>query len=262
MTAIHRVMPMSNTAEPGTTFCAIESAVSVLANTMRLCVEAHMNFSNLSKIDREEAINNLDRAFEAKLEAFHRLYDVSKSRLSYFDHADTALIIAVRNAIHHRDHPLFQSFHAQLYLQDRPSRWLGAAFLIARHPTLHGAPILMTHLVRLDDLDARLDPGRASPYRDLQGAVDRRQERFSLIDRDLNLPAIRQHARSERYPENQVYLDLMPVFVSATSRVFMALRAQNVAFKGFDADTYLEPFTSEIEVDLLHPTFDVVRILA
>ena len=57
---------------------SIEGAISTLANTMRLYVESHMRFGELFKVDREEAINNLDRAFEAKLEAFHTLYDVSK----------------------------------------------------------------------------------------------------------------------------------------------------------------------------------------
>jgi hypothetical protein len=46
---------------------AIEGAISILANTMRLYVETHVRFAGLLNVDREEAINNLDRAFEAKL---------------------------------------------------------------------------------------------------------------------------------------------------------------------------------------------------
>ena len=37
-----------------------------------------MRFPSLMEVDREEAITNLDLAFEAKLEMFHTLYDVSK----------------------------------------------------------------------------------------------------------------------------------------------------------------------------------------
>lgn len=47
----------------------VEDAVSTLANTMRLYVEAHLRFADLFKIDPEEAIDNIDRAFETKLEA-------------------------------------------------------------------------------------------------------------------------------------------------------------------------------------------------
>lgn len=45
---------------------------------MRLYGEAQMRFGNLVQVDPEEAVDNVDRAFEAKLEAFHTLYDVSK----------------------------------------------------------------------------------------------------------------------------------------------------------------------------------------
>ncbi|SDE16249.1 hypothetical protein SAMN05660405_02541 [Psychrobacter pacificensis] len=37
-----------------------------------------MRFHKLKLVDGEEAINNLDCAFEAKLEAFHSLYDVNR----------------------------------------------------------------------------------------------------------------------------------------------------------------------------------------
>lgn len=239
---------------------AIEDAISILANTMRLYVETHVRFAGLFKVDREEAINNLDRAFEAKLEAFHTLYDVSNKVFAYFDHGDTTLLIAVRNAIHHRNHPLFRSLYSRLFLDDDPARWLGASFLLATYPTLHGAPIRMSHFIRLDDLDARLDPKLASPHLDAFMKPNRAEQRFMLIDRELALPVIRQEGLSARYPENQIYLDLMPVFTSAVCRVFTAMKAAGVEFKGYDADVYMEPFTSEIEVDLSNPTFTVSRM--
>lgn len=239
---------------------AIEGAISNLANTMRLYGESHLRFSRLFKIDREEAINNLDRAFEAKLEAFHTLYDVSKALFSYFDHGDTALLIAVRNAIHHRNHPLFHSLYSRLFLGDDTSRWRGASFLLATYPTLHGAPILMNHHIRMDDLDARFDLRRASLHLDVSLRTDRAEQRFMLIERQLGLAAIRQKGSNERYPESQTYLNLIPIFTSATCRVFKAMRAAGIIFKGFDAGAYVEPFTTEIEVDLSSPTFTVLRI--
>jgi len=47
----------------------------------------------LKLIDLEEAIDNLDSAFEAKLEAFHSLYGVDKDDFDYFANADTAVLI-------------------------------------------------------------------------------------------------------------------------------------------------------------------------
>jgi hypothetical protein len=42
----------------------------------------------------------------------------------------------------------------------------------------------------------------------------------------------------------------MPVFVSATCKVFKAMKVAGIGFKGFDAEVYDAPFTSELVVDL------------
>lgn len=239
----------------------VENAINRLANTMRIYGEAHMRFGDLFKIDPEEAIDNIDRSFEMMLESFHTLYDVSKHFFPYFDHGDTALVIAVRNAIHHRDHPLFRSLQRRLHL-DRGGveRWLGASFLLASHPMLHGAPIRMSHHVRLDDLDARLDPSRASPYLDNFVSGARATTRFSLIDSQLGLPAIRKFRSQHRYPDDQTYLDLVPICVSAICRVFKAMNAAGINFRDFDASTYVGPFTTEIAVDLSSQDFKQLRL--
>lgn len=239
----------------------VENAISALANTMRICGEAHMRFGDLFKIDPEEAIDNIDRSFEMMLESFHTLYDVSKYLFPYFEHGDTALVIAVRNAIHHRDHPLFRSLRRRLHL-DRGGveRWLGASFLLASHPTRHGALIRMSHHVRLDDLDARLDPSRASPYLDTFVNVTKAADRFVLIESQLGLPAIREFRSRHRYPDDQTYLDLGPIFVSAICRVFKAMIAAGINFRDFDASTYVGPFTTEIEVDLSSQDFKQLRL--
>jgi hypothetical protein len=94
----------------------IQNALEKLSNSMRIYSENSNNFHKLRLVDTEEAINNLDRAFEAKLEAFHSVYDVTKDSFMYFDNADTSLIILLRNATHHRDHLLFRSWNSQMHL--------------------------------------------------------------------------------------------------------------------------------------------------
>jgi hypothetical protein len=118
----------------------------------------------------------------------------------------------------------------------------------------------MSHFIRLDDLDARLDPKVASPHLDAFMKPNRAKQRFMLIESQLALPVIRQKGLSARYPKDQIYVDLMPVFTSAVCRVFKAMRAASAEFKGYDADVYMEPFTSEIEVNLSSPTFRVWSI--
>lgn len=217
---------------------------------MRLYVEANMRFNAVFKLDPGEAIDNVDRAFEMKLESFHTLYDVSKSIFNYFDHGDTALLIAVRNAIHHRNHPLFISRNRRLHIEDGLERWNGASFLLAGHPTIHGGNILMNHFIRLDDIDSRLNPSLNSKHLDKSLNEPKANQRFETINSQLNLETIRERAKLDRYPEDQVYLDLMPVFVSAVCKIFKASKKAGLDFKGFDAETYEIPFVTELNVDL------------
>lgn len=228
----------------------VEGAISNLANTMRMYVEANLRYGELFKVDPEEAIDNVDRAFEMKLEGFHTLYDVSKKIFPYFDHGDTTLLITVRNAIHHRNHPLFRSLNRRLHLEDGIERWLGASFLLASHPTSHGGKILMSHCVMLDDLDARIDPLLASPHLDKSIKGNRAMRRLEVVNSQLSLSTVRERASRDRYPNDQVYLDLMPIFVSAVCKVFKAMKAAGIGFKGYDAKTYATPFTEELAVDL------------
>ncbi len=72
-----------------------ERAIEKLANQMRIYTEENVRFDALKKVDLQEAIDNLDRKFEAKLEAFHSFYDVDKAAFDYFEHADTAVVVAI-----------------------------------------------------------------------------------------------------------------------------------------------------------------------
>ena len=237
---------------------AVENAISDLANYMRLYVEAHLRFASLFDVDHEEAIHNMERAFEAKLEAFHTLYDVSKDHFPYFDFGDTSALIALRNAIHHRDHPLFQGLLSDLWLRCDPNQWNGAPYLLARHRMSSDGMLPMTAYFKLEDFRLRLDPESGSPYQDKFLKGEKASQRYYIIREKLGLDAIRQVSEAERYFDNQVYLDMMPVFVSAVSRVFKALDKIGVNFIGFDAKTYKKPLTSELKVDL--KAFDYQRI--
>lgn len=106
----------------------LQLSIEKLSNAMRIYAENSENFHRLRLVDEEEAINNLDRAFEAKLEAFHSLYDVSKKYVSYFDYADTNLLIVLRNAIHYRNHLLFRSWNSEMHLNGGMKKMSGALF--------------------------------------------------------------------------------------------------------------------------------------
>ncbi|MBA1204591.1 hypothetical protein G7009_23015 [Pseudomonas capeferrum] len=238
----------------------VQRAVSRLANTMRIYGEEHLRYKSLVAVDKEEAIENLDRAWEAKLEAFHTLYDVSKDEFDYFAQSDTSLLIALRNALHHRDHSLFSSLLPELWLCEAPERLEGAAFLLASHKFVGGEQSRMHHFIKLDDIYSRLDPSKNSPELLGLGKTADLQKRFNLIAEGLTFMKIQAEAKSERYPEKQVYLDIMPIFISGVVRVFRALKSLGVEFKGYDARAYEKCFTEELEIDLSFFEFKILRM--
>jgi hypothetical protein len=203
-----------------------------LANSMRLYVESKLRFNDVFAVDREEAVKNQDMAMETKLEKFHVLYDVTKNvpGFNYFDHGDTSLIIALRNAIHHHeDHRLFQSWNARIYLNDSYTRLSGAEFLLGS-TTPEEDFITVRFYYLLDDFFARL-PALKNPNR-----------QRALWEDELEFAAIAKAGADGRYPKTQVYVDVMPAFISAVHRVRGWLASTDFIPAGFDSTTYFQSF--------------------
>lgn len=237
-----------------------QQAIKKLANSMRIYVETHFDFQRLKKIDKEEAVDSLDRAFEAKLEAFHSLYDVSKSDIDYFSYGDTAALILLRNAIHHRDHLLFRSWNHEMALNDGYKQYLGAEFLLVGYDVLN-SPARMKYFYKLEDFYLRVDEELGSPYLENRMGASNRRKIIEKLDSDLHFSDIKQRARADQYPEGQVYINVMPIFISGVCRVFKALKGKGVEFVGFDAKAYEKPFTNELEVDFAKIVYEPLRII-
>ena len=232
-------------------------AIDRLSNSMRIYVETKINFEKLKNIDLEEAINNLDRAFEAKLEAFHSLYDITKSDFNYFDNADTAVLIMLRNSIHHRNHLLFKSWNHEMLLNNGLKQNLGAEFLMASH-TILNEEARMKYYYKLDDFYARIDPSLNSPYLENRMSENNRGKLIDQLKFELNFNMVSEYASNNRYPSSQIYINVIPIFISAVCKVFKALKSNGVVFKGYDSKVYEEPFTNELRVDM--DKFDYVPI--
>lgn len=237
-----------------------EQALSKLANAMRIYGEAHMYFNRLKLVDAEEAIDNLDRAMEAKLEAFHRLYDVTKDQFDYFDHADTAVLILLRNAVHHSNHLLFKTWNQEIGLNDGHKKYFGAEFLLASHDILTNGHT-MKHLYKLEDFYLRIDPSLGSEYIEDRMTTKNREKLLNQLENDLSFGKLKKHATDGRYPLKQVYINIIPIYISAAVRVFKALKNNGVNFVGFDANAYKEAFTNELEVDLCSFNYSTIRIV-
>lgn len=234
-------------------------AIDKLANTMRIYVETKIDFERLKNIDLEEAINNLDRAFEAKLEAFHSLYDVTKNDFNYFDHADTATLIMLRNAIHHRDHLLFRSWNYEMLLNNGLKKNLGAEFLMASHDVVD-ATHTMRYYYKLDDFYARIDSSMNSPYLENKMGERNKDNLLLQLKSELNFDMVSNYAKNESYPTSQIYINIIPIFISAVAKIFKALKSKGIEFKGFDSKVYEKLFTNELKVNMESFNYIPIRV--
>lgn len=211
---------------------AAQRAWEGLSNSMRLYVESRMRFKEIFAVDREEAIKNQDLAIEAKLEKFHTLYDVTKNLpgFNYFEHGDTSLLIVLRNAIHHHEnHELFRSWNARIFLDGRIDRLAGAEFLLGS-TTPAEDDIIVRFYYLLNDFYTRLK------------ALKNSEKQRNLWDSELQFALVAREGSEGRYPEDQVYVDVMPAFMSAVRRVRGWLDSTGFTPAGFDSETYYKFF--------------------
>jgi hypothetical protein len=204
--------------------------------------------SDLLKVDKEDAVTNLDGAFENILEKFHTVYDVTKElpAFSYFERADTSLVIVLRNAVHHRDHELFVSWNAAIILNGGPSAKAGAAYLLGSHSATDDRMTSRAFYL-LHDFYARLAMSKAN--------IRNPQALRRLWEAQLGWPELVERGKLERYPDSQVYFDVMPVLISAVAHVARSLRSLGLEPVRSDGVTYMEHFG-----DLPEPFLDALHI--
>lgn len=238
----------------------IEHAVGRLSNTLRIFGEEHMRFRRLAEVDKEEAINNYDRAFELILESFHTLYDVSKNYFNFFEFAENTLLILLRNAIHHRNHNLFKSWNAQMALNDGYQKFYGASFLLCSYKPIDDSAHVMQYYYKLEDILDRLDSTRNSPYLDTYLTQKNRLKQLELLNDQLNFSKIIEYSQQEGYPLSQIYINILPILNGALKRVFGRLLLIGIKPTGFDDAIYLKHFTTEGFFDFNEILFKSVKI--
>jgi hypothetical protein len=228
----------------------VQFALETLANSMRIYAVNSANFHHLLSIDSEEAINNLDRSFEAKLEAFHSVYDVTTDKFNYFDHADTALLIIIRNAIHHRSHLLFRSWNSEMHLNGGMKRYSGATFLFVNH-TENEVAKYSEYYLKISDIYERISTSNS---------VKNKENIIKLIENDLKLHEAVGLSASEGYPLSQVYLNIIPIFVTAMHKLFEHVKTEGVVPKGFDSELYRDHFACHLPLTARKMQYKSLRI--
>lgn len=76
-----------------------------LVQAFRVMAESHLKLNQLITVDRPEAVGNIETAINAKLNAFHNLYDLMGRDLGrpvdWYGVPELCTLLAIRNARHH-----------------------------------------------------------------------------------------------------------------------------------------------------------------
>jgi myo-inositol-1-phosphate synthase len=144
-------------------------------------------------------------------------------------------------------------------LNEGHKKYLGAEFILASYDVLD-SPSRMRYFYKLEDFYQRIDPDLESPYVDQRMRNSNRSKLLIQMNDELNFKSIKDFAQQERYPEKQIYINVMPIFISAVCKAFTALKDKGIEFVGFDAKTYEEPFTNELKVDFSKVNYTPIRI--
>ena len=126
-----------------------------------------------------------------------------------------------------------------MLLNDGLKKNLGAEFLLVSHNIVNAAHT-MKFFYKIDDL---------LPLDTQKFRIQWLYENKYISEED------------NRYPSSQVYINIIPIFISAVCKVFKSLKSKGIVFKGYDSRVYEEPFTNEIEVDLNTLNYMPIRIL-
>jgi hypothetical protein len=229
----------------------IRATVDKLANAMRIYGETRMLSRKLINIDTEEAVNNIDRAFDAKLETFHSVYEIIQDNklLNCFNYADTSAIILLRNVRHHITDSLFKSWNVEMLTDGGLRKKAGASFLMAGYTPIHEEAIVAENYYKLSDFIERLKHEK----------VINGQGQKVLFENDLSFSKILSYAESQKLPTAQVYINVIPIFMSAIARLLNILKERGGNFTGYDSAVFIEHFTKEPLIDLGEPSYKIIR---
>jgi len=158
----------------------------------------------------------------------------------------------LRNAIHHRDHLLFESWNSSFYLKFDHEKLSGAQFLLISYKNCNDGSFQTQYYYKLYDIYERLNHPQVKKFT---------KKYQNLFENELSFSKIIKFAKEERYPNNQVYINIMPILISAMSRIFIALKKNKIDFKGYDSKVYVQHFTSEKLICLDIPVYDTYKIL-
>ena len=183
-----------------------------LAQTFRVMIESYYKLNQLMTVDRPEAVGTIETAINAKLNAFHNLYDLMLQDLGkpvdWYAVPELCIILAIRNARHHNKANRIRSiynYHNQVSASPTDIR----KYFYVDFP----APL---EEAGADFFDVHLSWADIDTYLSLRRKESRlRPEAKELIRNYLNADKFEAEAASQGIPKNDIFINFIPLTLNA-----------------------------------------------
>ncbi len=183
-----------------------------LAQTFRVLLESNYKLHQLMTVDRAEAIGTLETAINAKLNAFHNLYDLMNQKkitsINWYETPELLTILALRNARHHNKANRIRSlYNYHRYSSKKPTLKSKYFYVDFPAPPEEGDGDCFDVPLSWSDLDLFLSlPRNESRLR---------PEARDLVRQYLNAEEFDKQAEAQGIEKAKVFFNFVPLALNA-----------------------------------------------
>jgi hypothetical protein len=200
----------------------ISIAFEELSQSLRVlpeaCFRAHAG--GLLRVDRAEAVGNIETALGSILNSFHSLYDaiekeVGAHPVDWYATAELATVLAIRNARHHNQANRIRTLYTY-HVQESARPTDLETYLLIDFPSKDEGADTYDLYVSWKDFELLLSLPRSQ--------TRLRPETCLLIRNYLGADRFGAYSRRFRLPKRKAFVNAIPLFVNAAAKVVPAIR--------------------------------------
>ncbi|GAB2786755.1 hypothetical protein GCM10027040_11030 [Halomonas shantousis] len=209
-----------------------------LAQAFRILLESNWKFYELMPVDTAEAIGTIETAINAKLNAFHSLYDLMLQNgittVNWYEVPELCTILAIRNARHHNKANRIRSlYNFHRYESDEPQ--VPETYFYVDFPASEEEE-------GGDCFDVPLSWHDLDLFLSLPKSESRlRPEAASLIKEYLNSEAFEKEARQKKIPKEHIFFSFVPLTLNAGIALHKHI-SPHVRTDSIEAQSFLRHF--------------------
>jgi hypothetical protein len=209
-----------------------------LSQAFRILLESHWKFCQLISVDTAEAIGTIETAINAKLNAFHSLYDAmlqnGLTAPSWYETPELCTLLAIRNARHHNKANKIRSLY-NFHRYNAADTQSGELYFYVDFPAPEKEEGGDCFDVPLSwyDLDLFLSlPRKESRLR---------PEAYSLIRRYINAETFEEEAGNQQIPKEKIFFNFVPLSLNAGIALYKYI-SPHVRTDSTEAQSFLSHF--------------------